>query len=127
MQEVGDGRDKHVRAVLPDVHVVFLLTVVSRNRALENLELLVDERGVQLLSSYIVATRAIPSRDRYEIVCDSRFLLVVVRDGSTEPLAAAAIETHRWLVDIAEVDETTASQSHEDGVAGEVLLPFDQW
>jgi hypothetical protein len=91
----------------------------------QDVELLVDERGVQLLSTYLLATRGMPPRAPYCILVDGPFLVVVVRDGSNEPLAAAAIATPRWLVPIDQPDEVTAGGWQQEKVFDTVWMPFD--
>jgi hypothetical protein len=92
--------------------------------ATQDVELLVDERGVQLLSTYLLATRGMPPRGPYCILVDGPFLVVVIRDGSNEPLAAAAIETPRWLVPIDRPDEVRAGSWQEE-VIDAARMPFD--
>lgn len=84
--------------------------------AMQDVKLLLDERGVKLISTFTVATKSIrppAPRAPYDIVCDGPFLLIVIGNGSAEPLAAAAVETPRWLIPISEPDDVPAAEDPE--------------
>lgn len=85
--------------------------------AVQDVKLFLDERGVKLISTFAVATKGISKavhlRPPYEIVCDGPFLLVVISNHSAEALAAAAIETPRWLIPISEPDDVVAAPEED--------------
>jgi hypothetical protein len=84
--------------------------------AVQDVKLLLDERGVKLISTFTVATKNIrppAPRAPYDIICDGPFLLIVIGNGSTEPLAVAAVETPRWLIPISEPDDVPAAEDPE--------------
>ncbi|MEP7119455.1 MAG: hypothetical protein ABJE95_00875 [Byssovorax sp.] len=91
----------------------------------QDVKLLLDERGVSLLSSFVVVANSITLRPARRIVCDGPFLLIVIRNGSTEPLAAAAIETARWLVPIGEPDDVTVRNVVDSGRTYEIEDIFE--
>lgn len=84
--------------------------------AIQDVKLLLDERGVRLISTFVVAKKGIspPTRAAYQIVCDGPFLLVVIRNGSSEPLAAAAVETPHWLIPLSEPDDVLSEPEETD-------------